>query len=79
MTINSIREMLGREPFQPFRIPASSGAGYEVRNPDLVVVLRSQIFVAEANSDRFALVPFLHVAGVELLGNGRASRTRRSR
>lgn len=77
MMIKSVRELLEREPFQPFRIRASSGVAYEVRNPGLVVVLRSQIFIAESNSDRFTIVPFLHVAGVEQIANGRARRVRR--
>jgi len=79
MTIDSIRELLAREPFQPFRIRASSGAAYSIRNPELVVVQRSQIFIAEANSDRFNLVPFLHVAGVEFLGNGHPRRPGKAR
>jgi hypothetical protein len=40
MVIASIRERLEREPFQPFRIRATSGACYEVRRPGLVVLLR---------------------------------------
>jgi hypothetical protein len=48
-----------------------------VRHPGLVVLLESQNFIAEPRSDRFDIVPFLHVAGVELLGNGRTRRWRR--
>jgi hypothetical protein len=77
MTIDSIRELLAKDPFHPFRIRASSGMAYDVRNPGLVVVLKSQVFVAEPNSDRFSIIPFLHVAGVELIGNGRGQRSRR--
>ena len=75
-TIDSIRELLDRDPFQPFRIRASSGIGYEVRNPGLVVVMRTELFIAEPNSDRFALVPFLHIAGVERIANGHPRRPR---
>ncbi|MCG3129153.1 MAG: hypothetical protein CHACPFDD_04063 [Phycisphaerae bacterium] len=80
MSAESIRELLEREPFHPFRIRASSGMAYDVRNPGLVVLMKSQVLVAEPKSDRYALIPFLHVAGVELMANGRPrSRARRSK
>lgn len=79
MTIDSIRDSLDREPFQPFRVRASSGATYEVRNPGLVVLLKSQLLIAEPKSDRYSLIPFLHVAGIELISNGRAHPTRKPR
>ncbi|GMU34640.1 MAG: hypothetical protein HS101_10605 [Planctomycetia bacterium] len=72
MTIASIRELVEKEPFHPFRIRASSGAAYDVRNPSLVVVMKSQILVAEPRSDKYTLIPFLHVAGIEVIGNGHA-------
>ena len=77
MVRESIRELLDRDPFQPFRIRASSGVAYEVRSPGLVVVMKSQVLIAEPRSDRYAVVPLLHIAGVELLGNGHAPRARR--
>ncbi len=49
MCNDSIRELLGREPFQPFRVRASSGVAYEVRSPGLVVLLKSQVLMAEPN------------------------------
>lgn len=74
MTVASIRELVEGDPFHPFRIRASSGATFEVRNPSLVVVMKSQILIAEQKSDKYALIPFLHVAGVEVIGNGHPSR-----
>lgn len=75
MSKESIRELLDREPFQPFRVRASSGAAYEVRSPGLVVLLKSQVLIAERNSDRCSVVPFLQVAGIELIPNGQARRS----
>jgi len=77
MIRESIRELLDRDPFQSFRIRASSGVAYEVRSPGLVVLLKSQVLIAEPRSDRYAVVPFLHIAGVELIGNGRVRRGKR--
>ncbi|MCC6358026.1 MAG: hypothetical protein IT450_04730 [Phycisphaerales bacterium] len=79
MTVESIRELLDRSPFHPFRVCASSGAAYDVRNPDLVVVMKSQLLIAEPKSDRYALIPFLHVAGIELISNGQSPRSRKPR
>jgi hypothetical protein len=77
MARDSIRDLLEREPFQPFRIRASSGAAYDVRSPGLVVLLRSQVLIAEPRSDRYSVIPLLHVAGIELIGNGHTGRGRR--
>ncbi len=78
MARETIRDLLQREPFVPFRIRASSGVAYEVRSPGLVVLLKSQVLIAEPRSDRYVVVPLLHVAGVELIGNGHAARRRRA-
>jgi hypothetical protein len=70
MIADTIRERLNKEPFQPFRIRSSSGRAYLVSNPDLVVMMKSEMFIAAANSDRWAHIPFLHFAAVEAVRNG---------
>ena len=74
MSSDELREFLDREPFEPFRVRLSSGDAYEVRNPDLAVVMRSRLLVADPESDRYTLIPYLHIAAVETVGNG-ASRS----
>lgn len=76
---DTIRELLDREPFQPFRIVMSSGESVTIRNPDLVVIMRSEVFVAEPNSDRRSYIPLLHVARVDLVSNGHRRNGRPSR
>ena len=82
-TAENIREKLDREPFEPFRVRVTSGDSYIIRNPQLVVVMKSELFIAEPKSDHHVFVPLLHVAAVESLGrpngNGRVRRRRRSR
>lgn len=75
MIASTIRELLGREPFQPFRIRSSSGAVYKVSSPYLVALMKSEVFIAEPNSDRWAQLPYLHIAAV---GAERGRQTRRS-
>ena len=72
MIHETIREKLEQEPFVPFLIRASSGQAYKVSNPSLVVLMKSKVFVAQPRSDRSATIPYLHIAGVEESGNGRA-------
>ena len=77
MAGEAIREMLKREPFEAFRIRLSCGDEYVVRHPDLVVVMRSEVFIAAPNSDRRTFIPLLHVAAVETLSNGHAPKSPR--
>lgn len=77
MIRDNIREMLDRYPFVPFRLVLSSGRHYEVHNPQMAVLLKSEIFVAFPDGDRWSLIPLLHLTAVETLGNGRRRGTRR--
>lgn len=70
MIRDEIEELLLQHPFEPFLIRATSGERYEVRNSALAALLKSAIFIAFPNSDRRVIVPFLHVAAVEIR-NGR--------
>jgi len=70
MGTDELREFLDREPFEPLRVRLSSGDAYEIRNPGLAVVMRSRLLVADPESDRYTLIPFLHIAAVETVGNG---------
>jgi hypothetical protein len=72
MTAEELRELLDRDPFQPFRVRLTSGDAYEIRNPGLAMVMKSRLFIAAPHSDRWTLVPFLHIAAIETLGNGHA-------
>lgn len=77
MIVEAIRERLSQGPFHPFRIRASSGQTYTVANPDLIVLMKSSVFIAEPNSDRAATVPYLHIAAVEHVANGSGKHRRR--
>ena len=77
--IDTIREMKHREPFEPFRVRQSSGDSYIVENPDLIALLKSEVFIAAPNSDRRTFVPYLHIAAVETIANGNGRHRRRRR
>lgn len=79
MIRNDIRELLAREPFVPFRLNLSSGKNYDVLNPQTTVLLKSEVFIAFPDGEQWSLVPLLHIASIERLGNGRGRRNGRSR
>lgn len=82
MISETLKGKLARQPFAPFIIRSSSGHGYKVLSPDLVVLMKTKVFVAEPRSDRAATVSYLHIAAVEELGghgNGHAKASRRRR
>lgn len=77
VVIDAIRGFLAQQPFRPFRVRASTGKSYLVRCPNMIVLLKSWVFVASPNSDRFAIVPYLHIASVESVANRHRKRSTR--
>jgi len=80
MIRENIRESLDRDPFLPFRLVLSSGRHYDVTNPDSAALLKSEIFVVLPAGERWVHLPFLHIASIETIADGRGRRgTRRKR
>ncbi|HEX4129618.1 MAG TPA: hypothetical protein VHZ24_06215 [Pirellulales bacterium] len=78
--IDTLRELLGRRPFTPFRVILSSGTTYDVRHPVLAWLVKGGLYVglpgdAPSNGhpelpDRAVFCSALHLAGAEeLVGN----------
>lgn len=67
MRPEDLRELISRRPFEPFRVRLTSGDAYDVTSPDLVVIMKSRLFIAFPGEDRYALCPFLHIAAIETL------------
>ena len=71
-TSENIRELLEREPFLPFRLVMTSGKTYEVASPNSAMLLKTEVFVVFPDGERWSHVPFLHIASIEIMGNGRS-------
>lgn len=71
MIADTIREMLTRDPFEPFRIATSGGESFIIRDPQTVALMKSQVFIAQPRSDRHTYIPLLHVVTVESIASGR--------
>jgi len=70
MTATNVRDLLRQKPFRPFRLVMSSGESYEVRHPEMALVLKNDILVGTDVVDNdmpaeFRICPLLHVATVE--------------
>ncbi len=77
MIRDNIRELLDRDPFVAFRLVLSSGKHYDVVDPQMTVLWKSEIFIAFPDGERSSLVPLLHVTAVETPANGRRRRAPR--
>ena len=79
MSAVEIRELLNRDPFEPFRFHLTSGDTYEVRDPNSVAIGSRRVFIAEPATDRFVFFPYLHIAAIETLTNDRKPPRRKRR
>ena len=55
MTTSKVAEYLSAEPFRPFRIKMASGAAYDIRHPEMILVGRTSARVyttTEPESDK---------------------------
>lgn len=65
MSAETIRELLHRQPFEPFEVVMSNGDRYQVRHPEFAMLVRQTLVVGFPDSDRIAICSLLHVAAVE--------------
>ena len=80
MTIDTLKNRLGRRPFEPFRVVTSSGETYDVWHPENAVLYRTGLIVAYGGRsnggipDSYADVALLHITAVEKLAPRRKRR-----
>jgi hypothetical protein len=67
MNADAIRELLGREPFQPFVIRLSRGEAHEVRHPECLAIGKGRIVITGPEADRVAVCSLVHVTSIEFL------------
>jgi hypothetical protein len=70
-----IQELLDKEPFERFRIRMADGNYYDITNPDLVVTMETQLFVA-LPQDHFKFLSYVNMTSIE--DTARRARTRRN-
>lgn len=65
MNADAIREMLRREPVQPFVIHLWSGESHEVRHPEYLAIGKGRIAITDP--DRVAVCSLIHVTSIRFL------------
>lgn len=45
MNAQTLRNMLNRQPFQPFRVVLSNGEDFEIRHPEMAYVMLNNLLV----------------------------------
>ncbi len=79
MNHKELQEVARKQPFEPFRLILTTGATYDIRHPDLIMVGRRSATIGIAEDatskvyDRTLKVDLLHVVGVEELPSSSSS------
>jgi hypothetical protein len=64
--LESIRELLDRDPFIPFRIVLSSGKEYEIIDPHLVALGQTLINVFAPKSDKWSELRLSQISSIDV-------------
>jgi hypothetical protein len=80
MTPEAIQKHLLSQPFRPFRVFLSDGAVYEVRQPEMVLVMQREVVIALPERggrlpERAVYCDPLHITRIEPI-NGRGTSPR---
>ena len=72
MTLEALRAMLTRRPFEPLRVKTSNGEVFEIRHPEMASLARSAMVIVHPTAsgeptDKVEYVSYLHIASVETL------------
>jgi hypothetical protein len=66
MNAETIRDLLGRRPFESFEIHMTNGNVHQVRHPEMVMIVRTRLVVGYPDTGRIAIPSLLHVATIEM-------------
>ncbi len=67
MNIETIREWLNRQPFEPFEMRLSNGEVYQVRHPEVVAIGRNRMAIVDPATDRFVHIALVHINSIQAL------------
>ena len=67
MNMETIREWIGRRPFEPFVLKLSNGEAYEVFHPENLAIGKTRIAIVYPEDDRFVHVSLIHVNSIQAL------------
>jgi hypothetical protein len=67
MHADAIRELLHRQPFEPFELVMSSGEVHQVKHPEFAILSPSRLIVVDPVTDRLAILSLVHITEVRML------------
>lgn len=67
MNMETIREWLRREPFEPFAIRLSNGEVHQVRHPENIALGKTRIAISYPETDRMVHCSLVHINSIEAL------------
>ena len=67
MNMETIREWLNRQPFEPFVLRMSNGEVHEVRHPEFLALGKNRLIVIDPRTDRAVHLALIHVNAIEAL------------
>jgi hypothetical protein len=62
-----IRDLVHRQPFEPFEIRLSNGEVHAVKHPEFIIITANRLIVVDPDTDRMSLLSIIHVAEVRML------------
>ena len=67
MNVETLREFVRRQPFEPFVIRMSNGEVHEVRHPECAIVMKTKVILGYPEEDRSVSCALIHINTVEPL------------
>src|SRR5438094_5852291 len=65
MNMDTIREWLNRQPFEPFVLRMSNGEVHEVRHPECMAIGKTRMAVSYPEQDRMVHLSLIHVNAIK--------------
>jgi hypothetical protein len=66
MNPQAIRELLHRQPFEPFQVHLTNGKVYEVRHPEQVFIAGTRLLIHYPSTDELVWCSLLRVANITM-------------
>ena len=67
MNADTIRELLRRQPFEPFEIRMTNGDTHQIRHPEMVMIVGPRLVVGYPDTERIAILSLLHITSIHML------------
>lgn len=67
MNVETLREFVRRQPFEPFVIRMSNGEFHEILHPECLAIGKNRVVVTDPDTDRTVYCALIHINTVEPL------------